>query len=217
MSKMSVIFDMDGVIIKNSEYHRSAWNKFCEKYGISLTEDERKNYLYGTINKTALEYMFKKSLSKEETKRYSDEKEEIYRALYKPNIKLTDNLKEFLELLKRNHIITAIATSADKTNVDFIMESTEIREYFKEIVDADQIQRGKPDPEIYLKAAERINKKPTECIVIEDSISGVKSGKNANMKVMAITNTHSADELREADLIIDNFNELTIEKIEQLL
>ena len=208
MYDFAVIFDMDGVIIKNSEYHKKAWNEFCKKYGVNLTEAERKQYIYGTINKTALEYIFKKELTKDEINIYGNEKEEIYRAIYKPDIKITDNLISFLDMLKANNVTIGIATSANKENVDFVMDNTGIRDYFKEIIDADQIEKGKPDPEIYLKTAQKLGYIPEKCIVIEDSVSGVMSGKNANMKVIAITNTHSKVDLKMADLIIDNFNEL---------
>lgn len=211
MNKFSVIFDMDGVIIKNSEYHKLAWNKFCENYEVFLSEEEMKHHIYGTINKTALEYIFKRKMSIEEVKSYGDEKENIYREIYAPHIKITDNLISFLNLLKENNVTLAIATSADNTNVKFVMNNLGIREYFKYIVDADQVTKGKPDPEIYLKACEKIGQTPDKCIVIEDSVSGVKAGINAGMKVIAITHTHELKELNEADMIIDNFNELSIE------
>jgi beta-phosphoglucomutase-like phosphatase (HAD superfamily) len=121
-------------------------------------------------------------------------------------------------LLKNNNITIGIATSANKENVDFIMDNTGIKGYFQEIVDADQIEKGKPSPEIYLKTADKLGYIPTKCIVVEDSISGIMSGKNANMKVIAITSTHAREELGKADLVIADFIELDdMEKINNLL
>jgi len=217
MTKFSIIFDMDGVIVNNSEYHEKAWNVFCNKYEIELIEDEKKQHIFGTTNKTALEYIFKRELTTEEVIMYGDEKEELYRQLYQPHIKLANNLKEFLDTLKDSKITLAIATSADNDNVEFVMENTGIREYFSEIVNSDQIVKGKPDPEIYLETAKRINKETKECIVIEDSLAGIEAGKKAGMKVIAITSTHKREELNEADLIIDDFSELTIDIISSIL
>jgi len=217
MTKFAIIFDMDGVIVNNSEYHEKAWSSFCNKYEIELIEDEKKQYIFGTTNKTALEYIFKRELNKEEVKTYGDEKEELYRQRYQSDIKLANNLNEFLSTLKDNNISLAIATSADNDNVNFVMENTGIREYFAEIVSSDQIKKGKPDPEIYLEAAKRINKETKECIVIEDSLAGIKAGKKAGMKVIAITSTHKREVINEADLIIDDFSELTIDIISSIL
>lgn len=218
INDFAIIFDMDGVIICNSEFHTKAWNKFCSRYATNLTEEEKKQYIWGRTNKSALEYIFKRGLSKEEVYRYGNEKEEIYRELYKPHLVLTENLVNFLDLLKNNNIPAGVATSANKDNVDFIMNNTGIRKYFSEIVDADQITNGKPNPEIYLKAATQLGFSPSKCIVIEDSVSGIKSGKNAGMKVIAITNTHTRKDLHMADLIIDDFNELNnINKLIALL
>lgn len=218
MNDFAIIFDMDGVIICNSEFHTEAWNKFCARYATNLTPEEKKQYILGRINKSALEYIFKRELSKEEVDRYGNEKEEIYREIYKPHLVLTENLLQFLDLLKNNNIPIAIATSANKENVNFVMNNTGIKKYFRKIIDADQITKGKPDPEIYLKAAKSLGFIPSKCIVIEDTVSGIKSGKNAGMKVIAITNTHPKEDLRMADFVIDNFNELdNIKKLIALL
>ena len=114
-------------------------------------------------------------------------------------------LVPFLQKLQAARIPTAIATSAPRTNVDFTLNHTGTGKFFKTILDESFVSRGKPDPEIYLKAAAAIGFAPANCIVLEDSLSGVKSGKAAGCKVLAITTTHSAEELHEADAIIADF------------
>ncbi len=208
MRDFSVIFDMDGVIVNNSEFHKRAWDIFCAKHGIFLSEEEVKNYIYGTTNKSALEYIFKGNLNGEDEKKYSDEKELTYRELYKPFLKANEGVIDFLKLLKQNNIKTAVATSAQPSNLDFIMDNLNIKGYFDFIIHGKQVKEGKPSPEIYLKAASGINSDPKKTIVFEDSIPGIKAGLNANMKVIAITTTHKKDELKEANLIIDSFLEL---------
>ncbi|MCL2323073.1 MAG: HAD family phosphatase [Oscillospiraceae bacterium] len=217
MKDFSVIFDMDGVIIINSEFHVKAWDVFCKKYDIILSDYDIKNYILGTTNKTALDHIFKGTLSEDEVLKFSDEKELTYRTLYKPYLKENKGVIDFLKLLKQNHIKIALATSAQPSNLDFIVDNLKIRGYFDFIIHAMQVNEGKPNPEIYLKAAKGIHEDPNKCIVIEDSIPGIKSALSANMKVIAITTTHKKDELKDASLIIDSFSELNMEVLESLI
>ena len=112
---------------------------------------------------------------------------------------------------KNAGIKTAVATSAPTSNLNFTLDSLGIRNLFDVIVDASGITKGKPDPEIYLKAAELLEISPMDCVVFEDSISGIKSGHNAGMKVVALITTHSKDELPETYLSIKDFSEISID------
>lgn len=210
MKDFAVIFDMDGVIVDNAEFHKKAWREFCEKYGKHLSEDEMRSHIYGRTNRNTLKYIFDRKMSDLEIVEYGEEKERIYRALYAPLLKTTPHLIDFLKLLQENKITTIIATSADKPNIDFVLDGLEIRKYFSNITDASEVKNGKPNPEVYLLAAKKIGFDPNCCIVIEDSVSGVRAGKAAGMKVIAITTTHTKNELGEADLIINDFSELTL-------
>jgi HAD superfamily hydrolase (TIGR01509 family) len=107
--------------------------------------------------------------------------------------------------MEEQSIPRAIATSAPRENVDFTLRHTATKKFFSTILDESFVTHGKPDPEIYLKTAAAIGFKPEQCIVLEDSLSGVKSGKAAGCKVIGITTTHTREELTETDLIIDNF------------
>lgn len=111
----------------------------------------------------------------------------------------------------------AIATSGIQVNIDFMFEHLPIKQYFTKIINSGDIEKGKPDPEIFLKTAAELGVAPEHCIVFEDSISGVQSGKSANMKVVALTTTHSKDELKEADLVIKDYKELNFKKLLSIL
>jgi len=101
----------------------------------------------------------------------------------------------------------AIATSGPSGNVDFVLGNTNLHMYFDAVVDSSMIIQGKPDPEIYLKAAQELGVEPEHCLVVEDSVSGIRAGKAAGMIVVAITSTNPKEKLKEADVIIDHFNE----------
>jgi beta-phosphoglucomutase family hydrolase len=215
--KIAVLFDMDGVLVDNMAYHKTSWFEFCHKYGLTLTDEEFTNFVSGRVSREVLEYVFKKSLTAEEVNRYTEEKEELYRTIYKPHIKPTDGLLPFLESLKENEAALAVGTSAPTSNIDFTLLSTGLKPYFHKIVDASFVKKGKPDPQIYLKAAELLGVLPQQCVVVEDSLLGIQAGINAGMKVIGITTTHQREELTQPHLIIDNFYEVDYHKIVALL
>lgn len=212
----AVIFDMDGVLVDTNPYHKISINQFCEKYGFHLTEEELKTRVYGRTNREWLTNLFNK-LSPDALEAYAVEKEQLFRDIYTPYIKPVDGLIGFLDLLEANAIPRAIATSAPRANVDFVLSHTGIGHYFETILDERFVTHGKPNPEIYIKTAQALGIPNEQCIVIEDSLSGVESGKRSGSKVIGITTTHSAQELNHTDLVIDNFNELTVEQLASLM
>ena len=213
----AVIFDMDGVVVDNIPYHFDAWRQFAARYGLALSDDELTRYMNGRVAKEVLEYLFKKELTAEEVHRYTEEKEGVYRDLYRPHLEPTEGLLSFLETLRTESIPTAVATSAPYSNIDFTLGGTGTRPYFREIVDARHVKRGKPDPEIYLQAAGRLGMAPHQCIVIEDALLGVQAGLGAGMKVIGITTTHTAAELSNTHLVIADFRELSLPVLRQLI
>jgi len=201
------IFDMDGVIVHSNPYHKIALQKFVSAHGRDLTEHELIERIYGRTNKEWLTNFFGK-LPPEKLQRYAEEKEVIYRDIFRKDIRPVEGLVEFLELLDKEGIPRAIATSAPPSNVDFTLDNTGTRRYFKTILDETFVSNSKPHPEIYLKAAAALQLAPPQCVVIEDSLSGVKAAKSAGCKVIGITTTHSPEELRETDHVINDFKDL---------
>jgi beta-phosphoglucomutase len=201
---IAFLFDMDGVIIDSNPFHKIALKQFCKKYGHDLTEEQLRERIYGRTNKDWIRNVFG-DINDATLKRYADEKEELFRELYKKDIKPVEGLVDFLKKMESENIVRAIATSAPKENVDFTLKLTGTKKYFNTILDESFVSKGKPDPEIYLKTAAAVGFKPEHCIVLEDSLSGAKSGKAAGCKVIGITTTHSEEELKETDLVIHNF------------
>lgn len=119
--------------------------------------------------------------------------------------------------LNQAGIAKAIATSAERANVDFILDSVGLHHQFEVVVDSSMISRGKPDPEVFLKAAQLIQVNPSDCIVLEDSLKGIEAALRARMKVIGVGTTHHVAELTEAHYVINDFSELTFQKISEIL
>jgi HAD superfamily hydrolase (TIGR01509 family) len=159
--------------------------------------------IYGRANKDWIPNLFGE-IPEKLRQEYADEKEALFREIYH-DIKPLDGLVDFLKLLDESGIKRAIATSAPRANVDFTLTKTHITPYFNVILDEAFVSIGKPHPEIYLKSAAALGMAPADCIVIEDSISGVKAGKAAGCKVIGVTTTHSEEELAGIDMVIRDF------------
>jgi len=204
----AAIFDMDGVIVDNHHYHVKAWEVFCNKHNIQFTESDFRAKYFGKNNGDILSGLMGFQLSTELVELLGEEKELLYRKIYKDHIKPVEGLVEFLNLLKQKGIKTAVATSAPLSNLDFVLDNLEVRHLFDKVVDASMVTKGKPDPEIYIKAAKLLEISPEHCIVFEDSISGIKSGQNAGMKVIALITTHKKEELPQTEIQINDFTEI---------
>jgi HAD superfamily hydrolase (TIGR01509 family) len=206
-SPIAFIFDMDGVLIDSNPFHKISLRQFCLKYGQDLSEEQLREKIYGRTNKDWIVNVFG-PMSHDQLMTYENEKEALFRELYQHDIKPVDGLIGFLDKLDAQQIPRAIGTSAPRVNVDFTLSKTHMEKYFSVILDEDFVTRGKPDPEIYLKVAAALNFKPEHCVVFEDSLSGVQAGKAAGCKVVGITTTHTPEELKDTDLVIDNFIDL---------
>jgi beta-phosphoglucomutase family hydrolase len=212
----AVLFDMDGVIVDSNPFHKIAFEQFLARYQISLTDEELKAHVYGKTNKEGMPYIFKKELSSAELEERAEEKEALFREIYRKDIQPVKGLVPFLQMLKAQGIPTAVGTSAPTANLHFILDSLQLKPYFNALLDSTYVTHGKPDPEIYLKSARELGVEPKHCLVIEDSLAGVQAGLNAGMKVMGITTTHTAEELGNTHLIIQDFVGLTLNKLQAL-
>lgn len=198
---------MDGVIVDSNPYHKIALKQFCSKHGKDLTEEELREKIYGRRNQDWLVNVFG-PLDTKTMKAFADEKESLFRELYRKDIVALEGLPSFLQKMSDLGIRSAIATSAPRSNVDFTLSSTGIGRYFDTILDDSFVTHGKPHPEVYEKAAAALQYSPEHCIVFEDSLAGVQAGKRAGCKVVGITTTHSREELADTDLVIENFTGL---------
>jgi beta-phosphoglucomutase len=209
MNSFAVIFDMDGVIVNSNPYHKIALRQFCEKYGFTFSDDELVKRIYGRTNKEWITNLFG-PLSRDQLLRYEEEKESLFRQLYQNDIRALNGLPQFLMELKFNNIPVAIGTSAPRSNVDFVLARTGLAEFFPVILDEDDVEHGKPNPEIYLKAAARLGYPPAQCMVFEDSLSGVEAALRAGALVVGVATTHTLYELKHTGLVIEDFTQLNV-------
>jgi beta-phosphoglucomutase len=212
----AIIFDMDGVIVDSNPYHKIAFKRFFEKHGFKLSDEELKSRIFGRTNKEWLMSLFDGKVTDQQIKDFESEKESLFREIFSPHIKPVKGLISFLEMLEARKIPIAVATSAPPANVQFTLEKTGTQKFFQVVINGDTVENSKPHPEIYLKTIAAIRYPPQRCIVIEDSISGITAGHQAGCKVIGITTTHTREELADTDLVIDNFERLTIDDLVSL-
>jgi beta-phosphoglucomutase len=196
------IFDMDGVIVDSNPHHRRAWEEFNRRYGLETTEAMHQR-MYGKRNDQIVRDFFGAALSAEEVEARGAAKEALYRANIAGRVEtmLVPGLRDFLD--RYRDIPKAVASNAEPANVDFLLEQAGLLPYFSVVLNGHQVSHPKPDPEIYLKAADMLSVAPAGCIVFEDSYSGVEAGRAAGMKVMGLSTTHGY--LPGTELTVDNF------------
>ncbi len=190
---MALIFDMDGTMVDNMMVHHRGWQKTLAEYGLDLTLEEVKATCHGK-NVEIIERLFPGQYNLAERERISFEKESGYRAIFLPELNLVDGLSELLETARKAGIPMGIGTAAPKANVDFVLDNLHIRHYFKAVVHADDVDKGKPNPEVFFKVADRMGMPYRECLVFEDSPTGAKTALNAGMKAIVLTTTHAEHE-----------------------
>jgi HAD superfamily hydrolase (TIGR01509 family) len=188
-----IIFDFNGTLYWDSALHKQAWREYSKILrGKMFTDDEMVRYMFGRTNELIIRYLIGEQPTPEMVEKYGQEKEALYRrmCLAEPEkFHLAKGVVEFLDYLKENDIPRTIATMSDKTNVDFYIESFHLEKWFDldKIVYSDGKIPGKPAPDIYQIAAQKLNLLPAECIVVEDALSGIKSAQDAGIgKIIAI-------------------------------
>ena len=212
----AAIFDWDGVIIDSSEFHERSWELLAEEKGLYLPPDHFKKG-FGMKNEEIIPGYLDWTSDPKEINALSVRKEELYRELIKERgIAPLEGVKAFLDQLKESRIPCIVGSSTPRINIDTIIDSLGFTGYFMDFITAGDVKKSKPDPEVFLLAAERVGYAPGKCVVFEDALMGVEAGKAAGMKVVAITTTNSADKLTEADVVVNRLDELTVDKLRNL-
>jgi beta-phosphoglucomutase len=213
----AVIFDMDGTLVDNTRYHFKSWQALYRKYGKGeLSKQTYYTEISGVPIMETLKKVFGNDYDEAGLKELLKEKEKFYRQAYAPFLVAINGLENFMAELKNDGVKMAMATSATVEDIDFILNKIPIRDYFDVIVNSSMVSMPKPNPQIFLKAAEKLSTDPARCIVFEDSLAGIKAGCSAGMKVVAITTSHPADKLHPADLVINDYAGLTPHKLSEL-
>ena len=204
----ALIFDMDGVIIDSNPCHRAAWREYTRRHGVEMTETMM-HRMYGKRNDEIVRDFLGAHLAEPEVFAHGAAKEALYREYMRPRTaeSLVPGIREFLK--RYRNLDLAVATNAEAANVDFVLDDTGLRSFFRIIVDGHQVTNAKPHPEIYLRVAGLLQASPEECIVFEDSYTGVEAGLAAGMRVVGVGTTH--DDLPGVSLLVRNFNDPALE------
>jgi beta-phosphoglucomutase len=210
----AVVFDLDGVLTDTAEFHYQAWHELADKLGIPFDREYNEN-LKGVDRRASLELILKrgtKEFTEAEKQQFMADKNSRYQELIR-SIKpehLLPGIQELLDELKREGIKLAVASAS--RNAPFILESLGVSEYFEAIVDAGALERGKPDPEVFLKAAEALGVLPKNCIGIEDAFSGLQAVRSANMTAIGIGDPAV---LHNADTVLTSTRELNWSRLKE--
>jgi len=210
MKKGGVIFDFNGTLFWDSKHQEASWDEYLEKHNINLTKIQKKEYIHGRNGKDTFEILFNRKLKDLEVHQFTEEKETIYRnECLKHKMDLAPGAKSFLKYLKSEKIPMAIATASGKTNVDFFIEKFNLLDYFEieHIVFNDGLIRGKPHPDLFENAINRLGVNKKSSIIFEDSYSGIQAAINSEVSTVIIVNSNG-DDFKEFDLpIIKHFDE----------
>jgi beta-phosphoglucomutase family hydrolase len=208
-----VIFDWDGVIIDSSPYHQQAWQLLSQEQKRVLPPDYFLKS-FGMKNELIIPEILQWTRDPADISAISSRKEELYRTIVRKNgIAPLPGVVPFLQMLKNNRIPCAVGSSTMRLNLACVFELTGLAGYFTAVISADDVVHGKPAPDIFLKAAARLDFPPQQCLVVEDALVGIEAARSGNMKVIAVTTTNPAPALSHADLVVDRLDTISLEQL----
>jgi beta-phosphoglucomutase family hydrolase len=217
-SSRALIFDMDGTIVDNMSFHTEAWIAFFERRGQSIDPDQFFRDTAGRQGKEIIRHYVGEDLGDDEIMALTHEKEVIYRELYGPHRRTIEGFDAFIESARARGWKLAVATSASPGSARFVLDDMGLRERFDEIVIGTvDVPRGKPHPDVFLKAADRCGVMPAHSIVFEDAPLGVEAARRAGMRAVVLTTTLPASAFAEFDNVIAIVNDFTQLDVETLL
>ena len=221
----AVIFDFDGVITDSEILHFRAFNKVLSRHGVELTKKEYYTRYLGLSDIDGFGTLIDEGRLGADTppvKTLIQQKTRIFEELARSDGKIIEGVHEFLDMLTTARIPIAICSGALRAEIELILEDAALRPLFDVIVSAEEVTRGKPDPEGFLLALSRLNETvvdpitPGQCIVIEDSHWGLEAAHAAGMHTIAVTNTYEAEQLTAAQCVVDRLSTLTLDDLTRL-
>ena len=210
----AVLWDMDGTLIDSEEFHWIAWRDTMANQGIAIT---REQFLasFGLRNDSVLPRWLGATATPERIEKIANAKEEMYRHLVRTEgISPLPGVASWLHRLHSQGWLQAIASSAPRANVEAVLEALAVAQFFQGIVAAEDVHRGKPDPEVYLTAAARLGASPDRCIVVEDAVAGIKGARNAGMRSIGVS---PSGKHLPADVVVRSLDLLDSDAFETLL
>jgi beta-phosphoglucomutase len=220
MARYGIIWDVDGTLVDTAELHFAAWLKLAAALGKPFSRADFAA-TFGRRNPEIIRQLFGPDYSDAEVNDLGDRKEELYREAARRGVDLLPGARRLLEELHAAGYLQAIGSSAPRANLDLILTLTGTQRYFSAIVSAEETQRGKPDPQVFLAAAQKLGLPPARCLVLEDAAAGVQAARAGGMKCIAVASAghHNAERLAAAgaDRVVSSLEELSAEAIGAVL
>jgi beta-phosphoglucomutase family hydrolase len=215
MGSYGVIWDMDGVLVDTGDLHYQTWVEVLREYGIRL---DRETFVktFGMNNTGVLTSLLGYAPTTEYVQEVGGRKEAYFRQIMRGQATLMAGVKDWLERLQTQGVRQAIASSAPPENIDALVDELHIRKYFQVILSCYDMP-GKPDPAVFLKAANLIGVPPGQCVVVEDALPGVEAARRGGMRCIAVTTTNPAALLQGADVIVERLDALPLDVFERLV
>ncbi|MBY0524528.1 MAG: HAD family phosphatase [Gemmataceae bacterium] len=216
----AVIWDMDGTLVDTAELHFRAWGKLACEIGRTFT---RADFVatFGMRNPEIFRQLWGNHWTEAQIADMGDRKEILYRSEAENGVDLLPGVRKLLEDLHAAGFKQAIGSSAPRKNLDLITRLTRTEPLFGTVVSMEDTERGKPDPQVFLVAAQRLGAEPARCLVVEDAVAGVEAAKAGGMKCIAVrfVGHHSEDKLKAAgaDLIVPSLVQVDVQTVKQLL
>ena len=212
-TKWGAIFDWDGVIIDSSAQHERAWEIVAGRENLSLPANHFE-LTFGKRNQDSIPGILKWAEDPEEIERLAFAKEEAYRAQVRDEgIRFLPGVQAWLDELDRAGIPRAVGTSAPVKHVQAVLDITGMHDSIEIIISAEDVRKGKPDPEVFLKAAQRLDRDPELCVVFEDAPMGIEAALAGNMKTVAVAGTHPRETFSGVNAIVDRLDELDVGEV----
>ncbi len=209
MQPRAVLWDMDGVLVDDGEQHYRSWLEVLAEAGIAF-DCHKFRQTFGMNNVRTLEFLTGQALSADQARAIGERKEARFRELIRGRVQLALGARAWLERLRAAGFLQAIASSAPQANLDALLRELQAGEFFQAVVSGADMP-GKPDPQIFLEAARRLGVPPACCVVVEDSVAGVEAARRAGMRCLAVTTTNPRSALHQADVIVDDLRDLTLD------
>jgi HAD superfamily hydrolase (TIGR01509 family) len=211
--KRGAIFDWDGVIINSAAHHEASWELLAKECGKALPKNHFKRG-FGMKNDVIIPELLGWTTVPTEVRILSLRKEALYReVVLDRGIAALPGVENWLKILKEAEIPCVIASSTHRENITTTLSVLGLKDFFAHIVSAEDVQRGKPDPEVFLKAAQRVGVEPKDGVVFEDALVGIAAAQAAKIPVVAVTTTEPKEKLAHANWVVDRLDELSVAEL----
>jgi beta-phosphoglucomutase len=208
MSTLAVIFDMDGVLIDSYEAHFAGWSRMYRELEMDYTEEDFASD-FGRTSRDILFRRFGDKLADSRIRELDNRKEALFRESLCEHFTAMDGARELIDSLAADGFRIGVGSSAPPENIELCLDKLGHRGEISAVVTGKDVQRGKPDPQVFIMAANRLGINPIHCAVVEDAVHGIRAANRAAMKSVALVGTATRVQLGEADLIVDSLRELS--------